>query len=338
MKHKSLLIILVLILATPILIVSCKGGKDPSIEHYTCPMHPQIKRENSGQCPICGMDLIPVKKVTEQSSGDHSSHGDQGSKDSQQIKINPRYVQNIGVLTEKVQKRNLTQIIPTYGKIAHDHKLWVAQNEYIEALKLGDRELVKATERKLIFLGLSEKWIETIKKTKSADITLHLKTDKVKPKYIEAYVYQEDIGRIQEGHSVEITDQKGRFLATGLIKAIGTLVDLNSRSIRVLVESNNPLNLKLNTFVQVRIKVPMGDKLSINTQAILFNGDHNMVYVSKGNGAFEPKMIQIGEEAGNYHEVLSGLDEGETVVTNGHFLIDSESQIKMGGSSNGHNH
>lgn len=337
MKRKSIFIILILLLATPAFLVSCKGGKDPNIEHYTCPMHPQIKMDNPGQCPICGMDLIPVKKDT---SEDHSAHSDHQEKNSssQQIKINPRYVQNIGVLTEKVQKRDLTQIIPTYGKIAHDHRLWVAQNEYIEALKLGDKELIKATERKLIFLGLSEKWIETIKKTKSADITLHLKTDKVKPKYIEAYVYQEDIGRIKEGLNVEITDQKGRFLANGLIKAIGTLVDLNSRSIRVLVESDSPLNLKLNTFVQVKIKVPMGEKLSINTQAILFNGDHNMVYVSKGKGAFEPKMIQIGEEAENYHEILGGLNDGDLVVTNGHFLIDSESQIKMGGSSSGHNH
>lgn len=337
MKRKSIFIILILLLATPAFLVSCKGGKDPNIEHYTCPMHPQIKMDNPGQCPICGMDLIPVKKDT---SEDHSAHSDHQEKNSssQQIKINPRYVQNIGVLTEKVQKRDLTQIIPTYGKIAHDHRLWVAQNEYIEALKLGDKELIKATERKLIFLGLSEKWIETIKKTKSADITLHLKTDKVKPKYIEAYVYQEDIGRIKEGLNVEITDQKGRFLANGLIKAIGTLVDLNSRSIRVLVESDSPLNLKLNTFVQVKIKVPMGEKLSINTQAILFNGDHNMVYVSKGKGTFEPKMIQIGEEAGNYHEILGGLNDGDLVVTNGHFLIDSESQIKMGGSSSGHNH
>ena len=337
MKRKSLLIGLIVLFAMPIMIAGCKGGKDPNIAHYTCPMHPQIKMENEGQCPICGMDLVVVKKEPAQSTSDHSGHNQKTSSDKQ-IKINPRYVQNIGVITEKVQKRDLTQIIPTYGKIAHDHKLWIAQNEYIEALKLKDKGLIKATERKLTFLGLSDKWIETIKQTKSADITLHLKADKVKPKYIEAYVYQEDVGKIEEGLTVEITDQKGRFLANGLIKAIGTLVDLNSRSVRVLVESEELLNLKLNTFVQVKIKVPMGPKLSINTQAILFNGDHNMVYVSKGEGAFEPKMIQIGEEAGSYHEILGGVEEGQLVVTNGHFLIDSESQIKLGGSNSGHNH
>lgn len=336
MKNKSVLFVLVLFLAVPVLVASCGDGKDPNIQYYTCPMHPKVQMDNPGQCPICGMNLVPVKKEPAEDHSEHDAHQEKNST-SQQIKINPRYVQNIGVLTEKIQKRDLTQIISTYGKIAHDQNLWVAQNEYIEALKLGDKELIKATERKLIFLGLSETWIQTIKKTRSADLTLHLKTEKTKPKYIEAYVYQDDIGRIKEGLNVEITDQKGRFLTNGLIRAIGTLVDLNSRSIRVLVESDLPLNLKLNTFVQVKIKVPMGEKLSINTQAILFNGDHNMVYVSKGKGAFEPKMIQIGEEAGNYHEVLGGLNDGELVVTNGHFLIDSESQIKMGAGRE-HNH
>lgn len=298
-------------------------------------MHPKIKMDNSGQCPICGMDLVPVKKETATSEDDHKEHN---SPSDMEIKINPRYVQNIGVLTEKVQQKNLTQIITTYGKVAHDHKLWVAQNEYIEALKLRDKSLIKASERKLLFLGLSETWIATLKKTKSADITLHLKTDRVQPRYIEAYVYQDDISKVKEGVEAEIEDQKGRFLAKAIVKAIGTLVDLDSRSVRVLVEANETLNLKLNTFVQVRIKVPLGDRLSVSTQAILFNGDHNMVYLAKGKGRFSPRTIEIGQEAQGYYEVLKGLEEGDTVVTNGHFLIDSESQIKMGGTSGGHNH
>lgn len=329
-KNLFHLILLVLILVT----ISCTDQKNKNVDYFTCPMHPQIKMENPGQCPICGMTLIPVKK--EQNDKNHN-HVKGGDNHDMSVKINPRYIQNIGVITEEVKKRDLTQVILTYGKVAHDHKLWVAQNEYIEALSLKDQNLIKATERKLIFLGLSEKWIATIKKTKSADITLHLKTNKSKPKYIEGYVYQEDIGKINEGALVEITDQKSRFLAKGKIKAIGTMVNLNSRSVRVLIESEKLLNLKLNTFVQIRIKIPLGQKLSVMTRSILFNGDHNMVYLVKGKGKYEPKTIEIGEEAGPYHEVISGLKEGDKVVINGHFLIDSESQIKMGTGS-GHQH
>lgn len=348
MKQKPILLLLFILLALPTLTIFCGGKKDSNIQHYTCPMHPQIKMESPGQCPICGMDLIPVQKENLQDHTDHQQHkahqnhhaheGHQNQNSTtQQIKINPRYMQNIGVVTEKVQVRELTQTIYTYGKIAHDHRLWVAQNEYIEALKLNDRELVQAAERKLLFMGLSKEWIASLEKSKSADITLHLKTNKTKPKYVEAYVSQQDIGRVQEGLSAQITDQKGRFLADGNIKAIGTLVDLNSRSVRVLIESETPLNLKLNTFIQIKIKISLGQKLSVKTQAILFNGDHNMVYLSKGDGIFEPRVIQIGQEAGVYHEILSGLGQGDVIVTNGHFLIDSESQIKMSGAG-GHNH
>lgn len=39
---------------------------------YTCPMHPEIKRERSGMCPECGMALVPEKTK----GGGHASHGD----------------------------------------------------------------------------------------------------------------------------------------------------------------------------------------------------------------------------------------------------------------------
>jgi membrane fusion protein, copper/silver efflux system len=32
----------------------------PEVEYYTCPMHPSVKSETPGRCPICGMDLVPV--------------------------------------------------------------------------------------------------------------------------------------------------------------------------------------------------------------------------------------------------------------------------------------
>jgi len=50
-----------------------KAAKPPAkVEVYICPMHPEVRRSEPGQCPICGMDLIP----TEQRPG--SSHPDHG--------------------------------------------------------------------------------------------------------------------------------------------------------------------------------------------------------------------------------------------------------------------
>ena len=40
---------------------------------FTCPMHPQIVEDEPGKCPLCGMALVPMKKV--KSDGGHHDHG-----------------------------------------------------------------------------------------------------------------------------------------------------------------------------------------------------------------------------------------------------------------------
>jgi Cu(I)/Ag(I) efflux system membrane fusion protein len=64
-----------------------------------------------------------------------------------------------------------------------------------------------------------------------------------------------------------------------------------------------------------------------------------MVFVDRGQGHFESRHIQIGAKVQGYYEVLSGLREGEKVVTSANFLIDSESQLKAAtGAMGGHQH
>ncbi len=56
-----------IVLLTLLLLSACGGG-DEHADHgdmtYTCPMHPEIVRDEPGQCPICGMDLVPVQPAT----------------------------------------------------------------------------------------------------------------------------------------------------------------------------------------------------------------------------------------------------------------------------------
>jgi Cu(I)/Ag(I) efflux system membrane fusion protein len=53
-----------------------------------------------------------------------------------------------------------------------------------------------------------------------------------------------------------------------------------------------------------------------------------VVYVDLGDGAFEPREVQLGLRADGYAEVLKGLKEGESVTSSANFLIDSEAQLK----------
>jgi multidrug efflux pump subunit AcrA (membrane-fusion protein) len=61
---------------------------------------------------------------------------------------------------------------------------------------------------------------------------------------------------------------------------------------------------------------------------VLSSGDRNVVFVAQGDGYFEPREVRLGLRLPDAVEILAGLSEGETVVTSGAFLIDSESKLK----------
>lgn len=77
---------------------------DSDIDFYHCGMHPQITSDKPGECPICGMALTPVYK-------------NKGNLAEGVVQIDPTMVQNIGVKTEAVMKRDLTHTIRTTGRV-----------------------------------------------------------------------------------------------------------------------------------------------------------------------------------------------------------------------------
>ena len=64
------------------------------------------------------------------------------------------------------------------------------------------------------------------------------------------------------------------------------------------------------------------------TAALLDSGARKLVFVELGEGRIEPREVRVGREADGYYELLSGVKEGEKVVTTANFLIDSESKLK----------
>ena len=69
--------------------------------------------------------------------------------------------------------------------------------------------------------------------------------------------------------------------------------------------------------------------LLVPDSAVLRSGEKNTVFVALDGGHFEPREVRLGPRADNdSYEVLSGLKEGERVVTSGQFMLDSESQLR----------
>jgi Cu(I)/Ag(I) efflux system membrane fusion protein len=81
-------------------------------------------------------------------------------------------------------------------------------------------------------------------------------------------------------------------------------------------------------FTTVEIRIDLGRRLTIPDSAVIDTGKGQVVYVDRGNGAFEPREIQTGLKADGAVEVLRGLKAGEKVASSANFLIDSEAQLK----------
>jgi Cu(I)/Ag(I) efflux system membrane fusion protein len=70
------------------------------------------------------------------------------------------------------------------------------------------------------------------------------------------------------------------------------------------------------------------DPIVVPASAVLSTGTRKVVYLERDPGSFEAVEVTIGPRAQGFVAVLSGLSEGDVVVTRGNFLIDSQAQIE----------
>jgi Cu(I)/Ag(I) efflux system membrane fusion protein/cobalt-zinc-cadmium efflux system membrane fusion protein len=150
--------------------------------------------------------------------------------------------------------------------------------------------------------------------------------------WVTAEVYEFDAPWVEVGQSaqMELSFEEGRTLE-GTVAYIYPTLNPVSRTLTVRLEFENPeMRLKPGMFATVYIQHRRrDDALAVPTEAIIDSGRRKIVFVSIGDGRFEPREIATGL-TGDHHvtEVLSGLEEGDLVVVSGQFLLDSESQLQ----------
>tara|TARA_R110001592_G_C12895175_1_gene726060 strand:- start:146 stop:757 length:612 start_codon:yes stop_codon:yes gene_type:complete len=78
-------------------------------------------------------------------------------------------------------------------------------------------------------------------------------------------------------------------------------------------------------FTRVSIAgVPKRGVLTVPREAVIRSGNGDRVIQALGEGRFQPVVVRTGIANGTRLEILNGLGEGDTVVTSGQFLLDSE--------------
>lgn len=341
-----------LIIALVFGVASCTKSKSPNAETedghqhesqkdvWTCPMHPQIKKDGPGTCPICGMNLVKADTLSN-ASDQSKAHLPEGHA---MFQLTNNRIQMIGVKYGAVEKKSLFKSIEAAGRVAFDPELYTAQSEYIEAIKQLERvkdapiadvkhsaqRMVESAKLRLKILGLSDQQITKLRSAPASSGSNLLITSPGETVWIYAEVFEMDLPSIEPGQEVKISG--GSLEAKeliGKVASVDRVINPTTRTakVRVLVP-NAKAFLRPETFVNATILSPLGEQIVVPFDAVLDSGKEAWVFVVKEDGHFEPRTVVVKYRAGEEVAVSSGLEPGEKIVTSANFLIDSESRLK----------
>ena len=220
----------------------------------------------------------------------------------------------------------------------------------------GGRDLVQAARQRLLFWDMAPRDIELLERTGQVSRTVNLYADlpgfvigktavhgmRVTPAdtlfdiadlstvWILADIYESDLANVSVGMTAQtaLPYQAGRSW-TGAVTYVNPILDPATRTIKVRVEvPNQDTALKPDMFVDVQLQRDLGSQLFVPESAVLRSGERRIVFLDRGDGRLEPCEIALGDRVEGGYAVLSGLTDGDRVVTSANFLIDSESSLK----------
>ena len=233
----------------------------------------------------------------------------------------------------------------------------VGASKYAE-ISSGAETLVRSTRQRLVYWDIPESDIRQLEKTGKVRKTLRLTSPingivthknamdggyvkegmklyeiaDLSTVWVYASIYDDETPWIFSGQEaeIELSYDPGRVLR-GKVSYIYPYLDEKTRDTRVRIVFANPgLKLKPGMYANVKIATkPIRDAIVIPTEAVIRSGQRDLVFVSRGNGRFQPREVRTGEESGNgMIRVISGLAEGEEIVISAQFLLDSESRLQ----------
>ena len=235
-------------------------------------------------------------------------------------------------------------------------ELYSAQDEFLTAKSGRSEELLRRSRERLRLFSLTEEQIEDITKRGVAEPTVEIlaprsgflahkaviEGDRVPagetvmeiagldPVWIDLEVSEGDLPLLREGMevSLELSNVPGRrFVAD--IDYVYPTIDRARRTARArLVVGNRDRALRPGLHARASIELDLGERLLVPRGAVVYTGPRRIVFLDVGEGRLLPREVVTGHGTPTHLEVLSGLEEGERVVSSGTFLIASESRIR----------
>jgi Cu(I)/Ag(I) efflux system membrane fusion protein len=159
--------------------------------------------------------------------------------------------------------------------------------------------------------------------------------------WVMADVFEADAQRVRPGQSARISipgDSSGgnSVSAFARVTYVQPQIDPVTRTLKVRLELANPkMQFRPEMLVDADIALAGVRRLSVPAGAVLDAGTSKTIFVDRGQGYFEQRMVETGarytDSSGDRVEIVKGLKAGEKIVTSGTFLLNSESQMKAAG-------
>lgn len=365
----------------PAVATAAKGER--KILYWWDPMIPDYRSDQPGLSPM-GMEMVPV-------------YAGEGSADPGVVTIAPEVVNNLGVRIALASRGTLARRIDTVGQVEYDesglHHVhvraegWIqrlmvkaegervgpgqllfgvyapalvnAQEEYLQALSMGNERLIRASRQRLAALGISAGQIARLGERRQADPLVQVYAHPhrggvvsslgvregmyVKPEteimtvvdlgsvWLIAEVFERQAGWVELGQAAEarIPSMHGRVWR-GRVDYLYPELEPMTRTLRVRLRFDNPdEHLKPKMFAQVSLlSAPRAEVVTIPREALIRDGDSERVVLALGRGRFRPRTVVPGIESGDRIEIREGLEAGDAVVVSAQFLIDSEASLR----------
>jgi membrane fusion protein, copper/silver efflux system len=314
-----------------------------------------------------------------------------------EVRISPLVVQNLGVRTEPASMGALPRRADTVGYVSFDNRRvqqvrpraegWVeslavrtmgdtvragqvlftlyspmlesAQQEYLDALKVGNRDLIDASQDRLRALGLDAGAAARIAKAGrpsghvpyvapiSGVVTeIELKEGSMVTPEMVAMTITElgslwliaEVPEVQAGWVTAGTAAEMRFsslpgtVIAGRVEYVYPELDMETRTLKARITLDRPpASIRPNMLASVSLVGTNGaDVVSIPRSALIRSGTEERVVVALGDGRFAARRVVAGEESGERVAITEGLAAGENVVVAGQFLLDSEANLRAG--------
>jgi membrane fusion protein, copper/silver efflux system len=314
-----------------------------------------------------------------------------------EVRISPAVINNLGVRTEPVQRGVLPRRAETVGFVQFDERTvqqvrpraegWVeglsvramgetvkagqllftlyspmlesAQQEYLDALKIGNRDLVDASRDRLHALGLDPGTAARLGKTGRttgrvpfyapiAGVITELEAregamlsptmiamtiTELGSLWVIAEVPEAQAGWVKAGTEAQVSfpSQPGEPVH-GTVEYVYPELNMETRTLRARITLDRPpQDVKPNMLASVElVGGDGGSVLNVPRSALIRGGAQDRVVVALGDGRFAARRVVAGIESGDRVAIREGLQEGDRVVVAAQFLLDSEASLGSG--------